>query len=157
MLKRIELSVLVICSFTIIFFGATTLSLAQKETEKKHASLPHDAIDIAIDTRCNLYTACRGTGHVFCIPPNSEAILLGRIPESPTVLTVDSLRNVFVGSENGGIYLITQDGNLNEICRIDKKPIGLELDRDGTLLIGTSHGRIIRVTRSELLRTQGKN
>ncbi len=155
MLKRIELSVLAICSFTIIFLAQPRFPLLRKK-QRKHASLPHDAIDIAIDTRCNLYTACRETGHVFCIPPNSEPSCW-KNTESPTVLTVDSLRNVFVGSENGGIYLITQDGNLNEICRIDKKPIGLELDRDGTLLIGTSHGRIIRVTRSELLRTQGKN
>ncbi|WP_319471898.1 hypothetical protein [uncultured Pseudodesulfovibrio sp.] len=157
MLKKIELSVLAMFTFAIIIFGATTLSLAQTATTGKHASLPHDAIDIAIDTRCNLYTACRESGHVFCIPPNSEAILLGKISETPAVLTVDALRNVFVGTENGGIYLITQDGDLHEVCRIDRKPIGLEMDRDGTLLVGTSHGRIIRVTRSELQQIQEKN
>lgn len=111
------------------------------------SGLPTPA-DMVIDSRRNVYTADKKTGYVFCMPPGDDPILLAQVPGTPTTLAVDRLRNVFVGTEDGLIYLVGLDGSVEETYRCESIPIGLDVDRDGGLIIATQKGTIVKVNRS---------
>ncbi len=84
------------------------------------------------------------------IPPSTDPILLAKIPGTPTALAVDRLRNVFVGTESGTVFLVALDGGVREVHKLAARPVGLTLDRDGTLIIATETGHIVRVKRAEM-------
>ena len=96
----------------------------------------------------------RHTGYVFCIPPSSRAILLAKVPGTPTSVAVDRQRNVFVGTEGGSVFLVSPDGTVAEAYRCDSRPTGLEIDRDGGLFIATADGKIVKVKRTDFLGAQ---
>lgn len=108
-------------------------------------------VGLALDTRGNLYTADSQTGHVYCVPPQSSAVLLAKVPGTPTVLTVDKLRNVFVGTESGEVFLVSLDGLVAEVYRCAARPVGLSVDRDGGLVVATEDGVIRKVERVDFL------
>lgn len=112
-----------------------------------YRSVPSD-VGLALDNRGSMYTADSRTGHVFCLPPKSSPVLLAKVPGRPTVLTVDRLRNVFVGTENGTVYLVSLDGSVDEAYRCASRPVGMEVDRDGGLIIAMEKGGIVRVARA---------
>jgi len=108
-------------------------------------------VGLTIDKRGNLYTAEPSTGHVFCIPPDTSPILLAKVTGRPTAVAVDRLRNVFVGTESGVIYLVTLDGSVSKAHTLGCSPVSIVIDRDGGLIIATNDGQIVTVKRSDLV------
>lgn len=127
----------------------TTAAHAQQQEAVLHSGLL-DSIGLVMDHRGYLYTAERSTGSIFCIAPGDTPILYAQVPYTPTALAVDKLRNVFVGTEGGTIFLISLDGSVSEVYRCQTRPMGLDIDRDGNLVIATIDGNIIRVARRDL-------
>jgi len=111
-------------------------------------------VGLAMDNRCNVYTADSSTGNVFRLTPDGDPILLATVPGIPTALAVDKLRNVFVGTTEGTIYLVSLDGTVTATYRCDFRPMGLEIDRDGGLVVATEEGTIVKVNRATFLGTQ---
>jgi hypothetical protein len=157
-MKKHHLLRLTFLSVAGILLLTTSLMAAAsqaKKATKDLASLEIPAmVNLAMDSRQNLYTASRTTGNVFCIPPDSNPIKLAKILGTPTSVTVDKLRNVFVGTEEGVIFIISLDGTVSEAYHCKSSPIGLEMDRDGGLIIATKDGKIIKVNRKAFKGTQ---
>lgn len=127
---------------------AATLATAQ-EREAMLCSGLNETIGLALDSRGNLYTAEKTTGNVYCLPPGDEPVFYARVPGTPTSIAVDRLRNVFVGTKAGPIFLISLDGSVVETYRCASSPMGLDIDRDGDLIVATLKGDVIRVARSD--------
>lgn len=140
----------------LVMVTAMMTATAQAQGKNEHAIVLRipAMVGLAVDNRCNLYTASRHTGYVFCIPPLSEPILLAKVPGTPTSIAVDRLCNVFIGTEEGSVFLISQDGTVAEAYRCGERPMGLEIDRDGGLFIATRDGKIIKVKRKDFLGAQ---
>lgn len=109
-----------------------------------------ETVGLALDSRGNMYTADSRTGYVFVVPPTSSPVLLAKVPGHPAVLAVDRVRNVFVGTESGAVYMVALDGSVAEAYRCSGRPVGLDVDRDGGLVIAVEGGVILRVERGEL-------
>lgn len=130
----------------IFFLMAGTSATATATDARTYTRLPA-MVGLAVDSRCNLYTASKHTGYVFCIPPSSSPVLIGKVSGTPTAVAVDRLRTVFVSTEGGRIFCISLDGDVREVCRISARPIGLAIDRDGGLVLATDDGELITVGR----------
>jgi len=143
-----RLAIAGVITILIMITGLVTVAAqAQGKTEHVLTSGIPNPTGLAMDNRCNFYTADRNTGYVFCIPPDSDPILLAKVPDTPTAVAVDRLRNVFVGTEGGSVYLVSLDGDVVEAYRCNARPMGLEIDRDGGLVIATDEGEIVKVER----------
>lgn len=108
-------------------------------------------IGLVMDSRGNAYTVSRATGQVLCVPPGEEPMVYARVDDTPTVLAVDSLRTVFVGTESGGVYAVMLDGSVSRVHTCDSRVSGLDIDRDGSLIVVTGRGAIIKVEREDFI------
>lgn len=148
-----SLSRLIVLGIGGLLIVTTALASAAVQAQERQGNVVCRGVQhpagLTMDNRCNMYTADRKSGHVFCIPPSENAILLGTVPGTPTSVAVDRLRNVFVGTETGHIFLVALDGSVVEAYRCTSTPVGLDVDRDGGLLVATRDGEIVKVKRSD--------
>lgn len=129
----------------------TTIAASAQEnmSERIVCSGVSNPAGVAVDNRCNIYTVDKKTGSVFCISPSTNPVLLGTVPGIPTSLAVNSARTIFIGTENGQIFLLTLDGTLAKAYRCHSAPTGLDVDRDGGLIVAMRTGEIITIRRSD--------
>ena len=148
----------IVSRMVIICFAATLILMtafiaataAQGQAGRNLFSGTSNPAGLAMDSRCNIYTVDKKTGHVFCIPPDSVPVLLASVEGAPTTLAVDRFCNVFVGTQGGQIFIVEQNGNVTEAYKCRSRPVGLSIDRDGALVIATEKGNIIRINRRDL-------
>ncbi len=129
--------------------GIAATSATANEREAQLHSVPPGSVGLVMDGRRNLYTANRNTGQVYCMPPGQAPILYGRVPGIPTSIAMDNQQNLFIGTSGGVVFRISEDGTMTETYRSETHPVGLNVDRDGGLIIATKTGKIIKVARSE--------
>lgn len=135
---------------TLAGASVTATDLGERQGNRVVTSGFPETVGLALDSRGNMYTADSRTGYVFVVPPTSSPVLLAKVPGHPAVLAVDRLRNVFVGTEAGAVYMVALDGSIQEAYRCDARLVGLDIDRDGGLVIAMEGGVIMRVERGEL-------
>ncbi|MGL1861694.1 MAG: hypothetical protein OCC46_04125 [Pseudodesulfovibrio sp.] len=157
-MKKSLISRLAVVGICIALVATTALAAMNVSAQSAQPGQEHvlcsglpGTVGLAMDKRGNLYTAERQTGHIFCVPPTSDPILLAKVPGTPTALTVDKLRNVFVSTMEGTVYLVALDGTVETAYQCQSKLVGLNIDRDGGLVIATEEGQIIKVKRKDLL------
>ncbi|QJB55114.1 hypothetical protein [Pseudodesulfovibrio sp. zrk46] len=144
---RLTISVLLACAMVVL---STNICMAEAQGRILGQGLPN-TVGLAQDHRGLLYTANKVTGDVFCLPPESDPVLLARVPGVPTSVAVDRLRNVFVGTEAGSVFVVSLDGSVREVYHCCGAPVGLDIDRDGGLLIAMEDGVIVRVDRKDFV------
>jgi len=129
--------------------GVAAVDAREKDERSTKVLLPN-AVGVALDKRGNLYTADGKSGYVYCVPPDSQPVLLAKVEGKPTALTVDRLRNVFVGTEAGSVFMVSLDGSVSEVFNCCGSPVGLEIDRDGGLIVVMETGVVLRVDREKM-------
>jgi hypothetical protein len=144
---------LLTCAFAAALFGlARTAPAGGGQACSPEALIEMDAmrgtVGIAIDVRNTVYTAIRETGCVFSIAPSSAPVLLARVKGTPAVIAVDWMRQVYVGTEEGEIFRITPNGGASAVYPLGIRPVGMDIDRDGTLFAATESGTVIRLEQS---------
>lgn len=106
---------------------------------------------LAVDSRGCTYTADSETGCILCRMPDSDPVILARIDDTPTALSVDWLRTVFVGAASGRIYAVTLDGSVSLVHTCEGAVTGLDLDRDNNLIAALKSGRVVRIKREDFV------
>lgn len=137
----------------VCVFITVSVSVAGATIDSGRAvNVGSSTVGLALDKRGNLYTADSRNGHVYCVPPGSQPVLLAKVEGRPTALAVDRLRNVFVGTDQGVVFLVSLDGTVQEVYRCCASPVGLEIDRDGGLVLVMETGDVVKVDRTQFLK-----
>jgi len=108
-----------------------------------------EPVGLVVDNRANAYTADRETGRIYCLPADGAPLHFATVDGRPTTLAVDRHRTLYVGTASGLIHAVRQDGIVRVAYRCRDHVAGLDVDRDGGLLIATQEGMIIKVARSD--------
>lgn len=111
-----------------------------------------NSIGLAVDSHQGLYTADRVSGSIFLLRRGEPVVLIARIPGTPTALTVDTVRTIFVATEAGTVFRVSLDGTVNEAYRCPVRPVGLGCDRDGALIVVDEDGTVRKIDRQRLVR-----
>ncbi|MCJ2164572.1 MULTISPECIES: hypothetical protein [unclassified Pseudodesulfovibrio] len=145
-----RLCLLAFITLTTLSAGpATSFAEQGGESSVVISGLP-DATGLVMDNRGNAYMVGKCCGQVLIVPPGGTPMEYARIEGTPTVLAVNRLRTVFVGTESGAIHAILPDGTVSRVHACGSPVTGLSLDRDGNLFIAMGNGSIIRIARSDL-------
>lgn len=133
----------------IVLAGMIVASAAPAESRMPVLrSVMKEPVGLVVDNRANAYTADRATGRVFCLAANSEPVHFATVEGQPTALAVDNRRTVFVGTTSGQVHAVSRDGVVKMAYQCDAPIAGLDVDRDGGLLIATQRGAVIKVDRA---------
>ena len=65
--------------------------------------------------------------------------------EAPEDVVVDAEGAIWAGTDDGQIWRIGPDGTVRAVADTGGRPLGLEMSRDGRLLICDSHGGLMRL------------
>jgi len=136
---------------TLILMAGMAVASAQPEEKNVAIAGITTPTDLVMDARSNAYIADTASGKVYCLPGGGKPVLFATIPGAPTTLAVSQERTLFVGTQSGRVYMITQSGDVAEAYDCRTSIAGLSVDRDGGLVIATTQGAIIKVTRNEIV------
>ncbi|WP_207263085.1 hypothetical protein [Desulfovibrio sp. Huiquan2017] len=145
---RIKLFLLSIFTVAAILSGTGPRAWAGDGSRAIGSGLP-GTTGLVMDGRGYAYTVDRRAGIILCVPPDDDPLVYARV-DGPTTLAVDRLGTLFVGTVSGDIFAVTPDGAVSRVFRCGSQVSGLNLDRDGNLLVVTDKGAFLRLPRADL-------